>query len=457
VTAGLVVVETQDFASAARRLRRWVAEPIEWRTTALSRALEGCAGMAGSDSGGMAWAASYDRAAGRAVQAAADAAIALDNLATMFAQTARNYAAAELASTPAERGLLDAAVDDLPRVTHMYGLPVCVPPPARGGSGGDPSGWGLISHLVGYVWPNGHQDRLRAAAAAWSSSAAALRSGADETVSAAGLAIDDRLPEAGDIWQVCQSTAARLGALSEVHKSLADSCEGLAQHLDEVHSAIEGELASLVAWTAGIEITGGLLSFITFGLAEAPTQAVEAARVGATAARVAGLIERFTAVTRTLAAPLASAADRAAEASARLRVLVNARLTEAAVNTVRHYRMLRFADESGAIGRLGGEAAKNVRLFATRAEARQGLEGPLRSKCNQFFKDATSKSRDFRITELPNGNYRLEHFAPANNPGYGKLYVQILGPRGQNIEKYRDTLGPNGLIERKWTPTKAMP
>jgi hypothetical protein len=308
----------------------------------------------------------------------------------------------------------------------------------------------LISGLVGYVWPNGHQDRLRRAAAAWAASATALRAGADETVSAAGLAIADGLPEAPDIWQVCQSTAARLSELADLHCALGGSCEGLAQHLDEVHSAVEHELTGLIEWTAGIEFTGALLSIVTFGIAEAPTQAVEAARAGATAARVAALIERFTVAARTLTAPLASVAERAGAVSARLRGLLEARLTQAAVTTVQRYRTLRRADDIGAIGRLDGEAAKNVRLFASRNEARRGLDGPMRTACNQFFKDAANKGRDFKITELQDATYRLEFFSPADNAGYGKAYVKIIDRSGGTVESYKDTMGPDGFIERKW-------
>ena len=450
MTAGLVVLETQDFGSAARRLRRWVAEPIEWRTTALSRVLDGCAGMAGSDPGGVAWAASYDDAATRALQATADAAVAVDKLAAMFAQTARNYAAAEAASTTAERGLTETAIDDLPRITQAFALPVCFPPSAAGGSSDGPPGWGMISGLVGQVWPNGHQDRLRSAAAAWRASADALQSGSEETVSAAALAIDDRLPEAHDIWRVCHSTAARLRALGDVHRSLGDSCDGLAHHLDVMHSEVEGELESLLAWTAGIEFTGALLSVLTFGLAEAPTQAVEAARVGATAARVATLIERFSVMARSLTTPLASVAERAGEVSVRLRVVLDAKLTDAAVTAVQRYRTLRLSGDAGAVGRLGDEAAENVRLFATREEARRALGEPMRSKCNQFFKDAGSKGTEFKITELEDGTIGMEFFSPAYNAGYGKLYVKILDHDGGIVEWFKDTMGPRGFINRKY-------
>jgi hypothetical protein len=454
VSAALVVLETQDLAAASRMLRLWVAEPVESRLTALSRELDGCAGMAGSDPGGVAWAASYDRAATVALQAGADLAGAVDRLAQMFAQTARNYEAADAASTADERRLVDSAVSSLPRFGHPFGLPVCVPPSAAGGSGGGPPGWGLISGAIGHVWPNGHQDRLRGAAAAWAASAETLQRAGDDTVSAAQLAISDGLPEAPDMWTVCNSLADQLRRLAHVHRSLGTACEALAQHLDEVHAAVEGELESLLEWTGGIQAVGGLFSVLTLGIGEGPTQAVEAARIGATASRVAQLIERFSGLVRALAQSTAPIADRAMEVSARARVFLDAKLAEAAVTTVQRYRTVRLSGDTGALGRLGGEAGQNVRLFATRTEARQALGEPMRARCNRFFKDAGNKGTAFKITELKDGNYRMEFFSPANNAGYGKLYVQILDRRGDIVEWYKDTLGPGGLIERKNVETR---
>jgi hypothetical protein len=321
--------------------------------------------MAGSDPGGVAWAASYDRAAAVGLQAGADLAGAIDRVALMFAQTARNYEAADSASTADERRLVDSAVASLPRFGHPFGLPVCVPPSAAGGSGGGPPGWGLIAGAIGQVWPNGHQDRLRGAAAAWMTAADALQRGADDTVSAARLAISDGLPEAPDMWTVCHSLGEQLRSLAHVHRSLGAACEALAQHLDEVHAAVEGELESLIEWTAGIEVVGGLFSVLTLGLAEGPTQATEAARIGATATRVAHLIERFGGLVRTLAQSTAPIADRAMQVSARARVFLDAKLTEAAVTTVRRYRTIRLSGDTGAIGRLGGEAEGFPNFVAT--------------------------------------------------------------------------------------------
>jgi len=52
--------------------------------------------------------------------------------------------------------------------------------------------------------------------------------------------------------------------------------------------------------------------------------------------------------------------------------------------------------------------------------------------------------------ELSGGGYRLQFFSPANNPGYGKLYVQEIDSAGNVISEFKNTMGPDGLIETKW-------
>jgi hypothetical protein len=44
----------------------------------------------------------------------------------------------------------------------------------------------------------------------------------------------------------------------------------------------------------------------------------------------------------------------------------------------------------------------------------------------------------------------MQFFSPANNPGYGKLYVQEIDSSGNVVREYKDTIGPDGVIERKW-------
>ena len=88
--------------------------------------------------------------------------------------------------------------------------------------------------------------------------------------------------------------------------------------------------------------------------------------------------------------------------------------------------------------------------FADNAAARRALAGPLQQAANRFFGGATSQSTGFQVTNLDGGEYRLEFFTPARNPGYGKRYVQEIGPDGRVLREYKETLGPEGIVETKW-------
>jgi len=105
--------------------------------------------------------------------------------------------------------------------------------------------------------------------------------------------------------------------------------------------------------------------------------------------------------------------------------------------------------------RLGPQAAKDqvgrqITTFADKAAARQAFEGDMQVAANRFFRDATSKSMDFQVQDLGNGQYRMQFFSPADNPGYGKLYVQDIDSSGTVLQEYTDTLGPDGLMRRSW-------
>ncbi len=448
MTASLIELETLDLVAASRLLRLWVAEPVELETRALWSTLEDCAGMAGSDPGGSAWARSYDQAAAAAVNAAAEAINGVDVLAGMFAQTARNYEAADAASTAAERRVIAASVATLPCIGSFM-LPSCAPPPAAGGSGGAPHGWGLIANLVGYVWPNGHQDRLRAAASAWRRSAAALAHGADDAVQAVSRAVSDRLPEAGDMWTVCDAMSAHLSELAGVHSALADACEEFAHHLDRVHSEVIGELTSLVEWTAAIEASGAALSVFTLGIAEAPTQAVEAARVAKTAASVGALIEKFVGIARGLAVTVARLVERAEAVSTRLRVVLSARLAEASVAIVGRARLIKeIGTETGAIGRLSSNAARI---------AMRNVDNP------KLFDPEVL--RGMKIEDVRAGIPKTWTRRPATN-GEGDVYIDPAN-RGRQIRIMRGypkgsrpdptTTGPYAVVSQLGRPPVKIP
>lgn len=103
---------------------------------------------------------------------------------------------------------------------------------------------------------------------------------------------------------------------------------------------------------------------------------------------------------------------------------------------------------SGAI--VAAKAVPETLNFGSRAAAREGLPGDLAAVGNRFFRGATGKSQDFQAVGLPGGGYRLQFFSPADNPGYGKLYVQEIDRGGNIVSRYKDTIGPDGFIERKF-------
>ncbi len=350
--SAVLVAETDDFAQAAGAVQQQAAEPLSRTLATLVAALEGSGPMAGSDPGGQAWAASYDRAAHAALHAHVDAVNGCYRLALLFAQSARNYERADLASSPsqADRHAVLSAVATVPGPTSLTYSPVV--PSSAGGSGGGPPGWSLVQHAVGYVWPNGHQDRLRRAAAAWNAAAAAVDDAAVEANLPSVAFAMDRLPERDDVVTVCCGVASHLQDLAGVQRSLADACEQLASHLDHVHSEVESELGDLAVQSGIVEGLGFLLSFPTAGAAELPTQGVEASRIASVARRVAELIRAFVEAVRALAATISGLADRAVEVTARLESLTGLRVVGASVMAARSLPAAARTREALAAARL---------------------------------------------------------------------------------------------------------
>ena len=204
-----VTVEVADLAGAARDLSGRVADPLFDRVCRALQTLQTVAGMAGDDPPARAWAADYDRAAPVAITAVQDVINACYRVSTMLAGTARNYAAAEAASTLPGRPVdptVTAALATLPDDTRV-GLPTDVPSACSDPGNPDlPLGWHYVAHhMGGYVWPNGHQDRLHRAAAAWRASADALDGYAFHATIVDVRPLVDGLPEGPDIATVCMA------------------------------------------------------------------------------------------------------------------------------------------------------------------------------------------------------------------------------------------------------------
>jgi hypothetical protein len=287
-------------------------------------------GMAGDDPTGRDWAAAYDQAATRCVDATDAVINGCFRLAALLEQTGFNYSVAELASDP-------RTPHQTPDVTSWSGITCYLARPlsAAGSGSPGPAGWSLVSDLVGSAWPNGHQDGLLAVAQAWSRSAAVLRHAAEATWQAEASLADSITPERPAAETACRSMRAHLVALADAHERLGRACADYARQLGAAHAAVLDELEELVAWTVGIEVAGGLASVFSFGLAEAPAQAAEAARIGWTATRVAALIERFAIAVRSARFAVVAVGDQVGTTVTALRPLLSAEPAVVGVNVVR--------------------------------------------------------------------------------------------------------------------------
>ena len=153
-----------------------------------------------------------------------------------------------------------------------------------------------------------------------------------------------------------------------------------------------------------------------------------------------------------MAETIAAVVARVARVAQKLKPLLGARLTRATAEEAE--RLPEAAEGTAAIAaeHLGSDLPISHGFvdYAGKAAAREAFDGDLRAAANRFFRDATAKSEQFRTSQLEGGGHRLQFFSPANNPGYGKLYVQDVDEAGRVLREYKDTLGPDGLIERKW-------
>jgi hypothetical protein len=358
-------VEVDDFVASAVLISERVADPVCAAVGGLTRTLERCRSMAGDDPGGQSWAESYDASAQEVLAATQQLVNGAYRTSTLLGRSATNYAEAEAASTTGVASVPPAVLQRLPAEQYLGPAP---PLTASGGGGDTPTGWSLISHTVGYVWPNGHQDRLHKAAAAWSESAETLHDAAAAVGRVSATFVRDALPEADDISAVCTGLHDRLLHLAEAHRALSTACTGLAHRLDHCHAEVTDALSELLVESAGIQIAGGLLSIVSFGIAEAPAQGVQAARIAAVAARVGHLIERFNTAARTLGHSVTFVRTTAEGIRTSLQSLTDARLAHAGVTNVP-----RLA-HTGGLAHMTADAGKGGKDVQREVAANKRLE-----------------------------------------------------------------------------------
>jgi hypothetical protein len=230
--------------------------------TALLSALDGCGGMAGNDENGDKFGSRYDRAATGLLNLAAALDPSISGMATGLVTTANNFILGEHHSTA-------GAVGSAP----TYGLPgltVAITPASPASAIG--SGSGGLADILGKFWLNGHQDKLRAAAAASGLESlgldlqGAVTSITDNNSAASISAMHGYFAK---IWTGGNGGTTPLSVAHNTCTQLASACARYADAIDQDHSDIESAL-----WGAGLavgvtEVVGFLGTLFTGGGSDA--------------------------------------------------------------------------------------------------------------------------------------------------------------------------------------------
>ncbi|KZS79945.1 hypothetical protein B4U45_18375 [Mycobacterium persicum] len=293
----------------------------------LSGVLKGSAGMAGTDIGGHSWSLKYDalvggRAGGAGLMEAATAAVmGAAQCSDLLATTAVNHQNADQQSAMNNAG----APAFPPTAKPMFLVPAI--PSAEGGHSDVPGWWHTIqAYVQGEMWPNGHQDKLRAAADAWHGAARELRAAADiandgviESVRA------QKSPEFPVAATNCTLDRDSLKAVADGFDAAGTACSDYAQAIDDAHSKILHEMAALGATVAVTEAVAAVLIPFTAAISEGVSKVVDVARLVATGARIATIIREFRVAAEASSLPTVSALGNAVRAVGELSPLLSAR------------------------------------------------------------------------------------------------------------------------------------
>ncbi len=340
---GRIDVDPAVFDAVSKIFGQTIADTLSHSFTTLRDGLSSCGAMAGTDPGGTQWTSAYDNAVVEITGVTQDVINGVYRLAGLLETTGFNHGQANSASTPG------GTVQTTDTMSYDHEVFLATPPPASGGSGAAPHGWGLICDLVGYVWPNGDQDKLRAAASAWSTAARSVTFAGDEVPAAVAEISMQTSPEVVDATQACNDMGTHLSELSAAYHSMSMACNDYARYLDDAHSQVIDELESLLEWTAGLEIGGAGLAVVTAGISEAAANAALAARCAAVAARVGGILVRLIELAGEAAQAIANALARVIEISQKLKALLGSKLSQATAAVVARLSGIAKTTEEAAI------------------------------------------------------------------------------------------------------------
>ncbi|MVU81039.1 hypothetical protein GPX89_27800 [Nocardia sp. ET3-3] len=269
--------------------------------TNLCNVLKDCGGSAGSDNAGLKWSNDYDPVAYDTVDSLGDLALACGQMHDLLQYTAANHSNGNSQSVP------DANPDELvypPGSLTIYEPPE--PPAFFGGDDPEPTGWDWIKGYVeGELWPNGHPDKLRAAASAWRLMEAKLRLAALLLPSARTHIDAQQSEETPQALEQADNVKTQFETLAGVCDELAKSCDSYADAVETTKKAIVNALIQLVAIIAVDQGLGFLGAALTGGGSEVAAQGGMALAISMTGARIANLIRTLIGLAEIAKVPVA--------------------------------------------------------------------------------------------------------------------------------------------------------
>jgi hypothetical protein len=303
-------------------------------TNHLASVLKSSAGMAGTDTGAHAWAVQYDPLATGLMDAATAVVQGASQCYDLLYATGVNHLNAD-----GQSAINDETVLAMPPMgAPNFNKPAV--PSAEGGHGDVPEWWHTVAAYVqGELWPNGHQDKLRAAADAWTTAgrdlraAAQLVNGGPSSMGAIAPLMGQKSPEFPNLIKNCTMVRDHMGGVADHCDDAAKTCSSYAQAIDDAHSKIIHEMVVLGATVAVTEIVAAILVPLTAGISEAVSKVVDVSRLAATGARIATIIREFRLAAELSGLPAVSAAGAAARSISELGPLLAARPTIFAAET----------------------------------------------------------------------------------------------------------------------------
>jgi len=297
-----------------------------------STVIDGGGGMAGTDTGGEAWAAQYDAAAGPLIQAGADLGESMAQMANLLNAALVNHEGADFGARingpPTGYGSSYTGDEDPEHYTTTVSVPA--PPSAKGGTGDQPGWWHWIAgHVEGLLWPDADTGKLREVGAGWVKAGQTLQSDAAYVSSASAQIATQTSPEVKDATATCDDLEQHLRDLGSAYQQIGQACQDYAQQVDDHHEEIEDELKSFIEWTIAIETGGAILGFFTLGLGEGAAQAAEAAEVANAGSKVARILKSLLEVARLAATKIGGLVKTATAAIERVKRILSAPIVKA--------------------------------------------------------------------------------------------------------------------------------